>query len=64
MKFVNESGVDLSFSLSGVKYDVKAGGEIDVPDAVAFGVKAHKLPLKPSSAKAVAVAPAPKAEKK
>lgn len=45
MRFVNVSEFDLSFKLGGVSYACKLNGEVEIPDAIAYAVKWHKLPM-------------------
>ncbi len=48
MLFRNLNSYALSFEIDGVKYAVEPGAGCEVPDAIAFAVKLHGLPLTPA----------------
>lgn len=45
MIFRNQTDHGLSFVIASVRYDVPVSGTAEIPDAVAYCVKAHGLPL-------------------
>ncbi|NUP13762.1 MAG: hypothetical protein HOW73_47605 [Polyangiaceae bacterium] len=49
MKFANLTDKVLRFDMSRVDYEVAPGAEVEIPDAIAYGVKSRGLPLTPSS---------------
>lgn len=62
MKYANLTDSTLRFTMSGVKYEVEAGGEVEIPDAFAYAVKGFGLPLVSSSEVTPVKPAAPKAE--
>jgi hypothetical protein len=47
VRFHNTSSIAVSFKLSGHLYQAPAGGEVSIPNKLAFGVKSRGLPLEP-----------------
>ncbi len=64
MKFRNISGLELDFKIDSARFQVGVGELVDIPDAVAYCVKLHGLPLKPHEAPELAVVDEPKAKPK
>lgn len=46
MKYANHTSEPVRFKLRGKTYEAAPGGEVDVPDKLAFAVESRKLPLK------------------
>ncbi len=47
MRYHNTALAALSFTLRSQRYEVAAGGEVEIPDRLAYAVKARGLPLEP-----------------
>jgi hypothetical protein len=56
MKFLNVAGRPLDFKLNDIRYQVDVNGSCDIPDEIAYAVKAQGLPLLPDTSKAEAKA--------